>query len=469
MKVAIVGGGITGLAAAHRLNELDPAVDVHLFESSSRLGGVLRTERSGEFLLEHSADMFTTKDTAAIELCKRIGFEAELIQTNKEFQRAFIAQGNDLVPVPQGLNLMSPSNLDSIRETTLLSQAGKDRFLNEVNVPPKPDNQDDSLFEFATRRFGSEAYEKIIQPLVGGIYTADPKLLSMQATLNQYLEMERKFGSVIGAMAQQKEREENANSKSDAAVTAGARYNLFLAPRNGMNAWLEAIQSRMTNTQVELNRPVQSVTRNANGWRLRFDSHESDFDGLLISAPARVASKLLDQVDQDLSDQLQSICYASSAIVVHGFKRQDIEHSLDGFGFVVPLRESRNILAASFSSIKYSGRAPEDSVLIRSFVGGACQPQLLRNSDGVICEMVKKELADLLGVRGEPILESIVRWTESMPQYHIGHSKLIAEIEDRVDSIHNLAIAGKSYRGVGIPACVQSGEIAAESLLNSKK
>lgn len=334
MKVAIVGGGITGLAAAHRLNELDPTVDVHLFESSDRLGGVLRTERSGDFLLEHSADMFTTKDTAAIELCKRIGFEDELIQTNGKFQRAFIVKGNSLVPVPKGLNLMSPSNLDAIRETTLLSSAGKKRFLDEVNVPPKLENQDDSLFEFATRRFGAEAYDKIIQPLVGGIYTADPKKLSMQATLNQYLDMERRHGSVIGAMARQKKVGENDSLKSDAVVTSGARYNLFLAPRNGMAAWIAALQSRLTNTTIQLNSFVRSISSEGASWRLQSSSGESEFDRVLISTPASIAAKLLCDVDLELSRQLQTICYASSAIVVHGFSRESVEDSLEGFGFV---------------------------------------------------------------------------------------------------------------------------------------
>jgi oxygen-dependent protoporphyrinogen oxidase len=469
MKVAIVGGGITGLAAAHRLNELDPTVDVHLFESSDRLGGVLRTERSGDFLLEHSADMFTTKDTAAIELCKRIGFEDELIQTNGKFQRAFIVKGNSLVPVPKGLNLMSPSNLDAIRETTLLSSAGKKRFLDEVNVPPKLENQDDSLFEFATRRFGAEAYDKIIQPLVGGIYTADPKKLSMQATLNQYLDMERRHGSVIGAMARQKKVGENDSLKSDAVVTSGARYNLFLAPRNGMAAWIAALQSRLTNTTIQLNSFVRSISSEGASWRLQSSSGESEFDRVLISTPASIAAKLLCDVDLELSRQLQTICYASSAIVVHGFSRESVEDSLEGFGFVVPLSESRNILAASFSSVKYAGRSPDESVLIRSFVGGACQPELLEQTDASICDMVKEDLADLLGVKGAPQLESVVRWTESMPQYHVGHTDLVAQIESSVASINHLAIAGKSYKGVGIPACVQSGESAAESLLDSAR
>lgn len=457
-----MGGGITGLAAAHRLIELIPGVQVDLFESGAELGGTLKTEVDQDFLIEHSADMFTTKEDDALKLCERIGFSDQLIGTNSEHQRAFIAQGSQLVPVPQGLNLMTPSNLESIKTTPLLSEEGKARFLAEEFVEPKTNNHDESLESFAIRRFGPEAYQRIIQPLVGGIYTADPQRLSLRSTLSQYLEMEAAHGSIIAAA------KARAKTRASESETSGARYNLFVAPRLGMKSWLAALRAKLTEVNIFNQVSVTNVSQNGLDWDLQLNTGKTEaYQGVLITCPANAAARLLNSSQPGLSELLLKIEYASSAIVIHAFERHQVEHELDGFGFVVPLCENRQILAGSFASVKFAGRAQEDRVLTRTFVGGACQAQLLDQSDQEIAEMAFEELAGFLGIVGQPQLTKLVRWTGAMPQYHLGHDQLVNQIEDLTETCIGLEVAGKSYRGVGIPACVRSGEQAAQRIVES--
>lgn len=468
-RVAVIGGGLTGLAAAHRLNEIGSGIEVELFEATGRTGGVLHTEKIAPFLVEHSADMFTTMDPAALQLCERIGLSDQLIGTNQQFQRAFIAQGNALVPVPRGLNLMTPSDLDGIRETSLLSDEGKQRFLAEEFVGAQPGPTDESLESFAIRRFGEEAYRQIIQPLVGGIYTADPTRLSLRATLPQYLEMEAKHGSIIAAT---RAKRESANSTDQPAPTSGARYNMFLAPKGGMASLIAALRGHLTRTTVRTSERVTGVRQQSGFWQLVLESGTpEDFDALILTCPANEVATMVREPFASLAELLGQIEYASSAIVVQGFQRQQIEHPLDGFGFVVPLTENRKILAGSFSSVKFAGRADEDHVLTRTFIGGGCQPELLAHSDAELADIARHELGELLKITGDPVLEKVVRWNHSMPQYHLGHLDRVAEIESLVAAIPGLEIAGKSFRGVGIPACVRSGEQAAERMaefLNSR-
>lgn len=474
-NIAIIGGGITGLAAAHHINTSTPGIPIELFEASKRLGGVLFTEPVDGFLVEHSADMFTTVEPAGMDLCRSIGIDKHLIGTNSEFQRAFIASGDGLEPVPKGLNLMSPTDLDAIRSTPLLSEAGRKRFLEEETIPSRYAEAsspreliDESLESFAIRRFGQEAFEKIIQPLVGGIYTADPAKLGMKSTLPQYLEMEKDHGSIIKAIqARMNERQlKTGNRDAIEGQSSGARYHLFVAPKQGMSSLIQAIESQLTNVQFSLGQTITQVERSSAGWILRNQQGmEKFFSHLIVTCPSPVAAKLLSDADPQLAGLLRQITFASSAVVVQGYRRTAIDHPLNGFGLVVPRSEGRSILAASFSSIKFNGRAPEDSVLIRSFLGGGCQSELLEYDDQRLVELSYADLKDLLKVSGSPLFQKVIRWNESMPQYHVGHVELVDEIESRESKIQGLAIAGKCYRGVGIPACIRSGQRAANKIL----
>ncbi len=462
-RVAVIGGGITGLAAAQRLVELDPSVDVTLFEAGPRLGGVLETVRRDGFLIERSADNFITSVPWALDLCREIGFESELLPTTSGQRNAMVVHRGRLEKLPAGFMLMAPGQLWPLATTPILSPWGKLRLLAEYFIPARRAEIDESLGSFARRRLGAEAFERIVQPLVGGIYTADPERLSLKATLPRFLEMERRYGSLIRAA-----RAERRAGKSTGDGESGARYGLFVAPRQGMSSLVAALAARLPAGTVQLNSPVARIEQTSPGlWSVELggvDADKQEFDGLIVAVAAPLAGQLLYQVDRPLAADLRRIDYASSVVVSLGLKREQIERRLDSFGFVVPAVEKRRILAGSFSSVKFAGRAPDDSALLRVFIGGACQPELAELPDERLREIAIDELRALVGLRGEPLFVDIVRHPRSMPQYHVGHCDLVADIEHAAGRWPGLALAGNAYHGVGIPNCVHSGRSAAERI-----
>jgi oxygen-dependent protoporphyrinogen oxidase len=461
-RIAVIGGGIAGLAAANRLRELAPSVEVALFEAGPLLGGILRTERRGEFLLEHGADSFITNLPFAVDLCQRIGFAEQLIPTNDAERRAFIVRRGKLLPVPEGFALMAPSRLWPVLASPILSPLGKLRLAYERFVPPRRDDCDESLGDFARRRLGREVFERLVQPLVGGIYTADPERLSLAATLPRFQEMERRYGSLTRGAKQQGD-----SHGAHDALASGARYSLFTTPRAGLESLASAVAARLPAGVVRLNSPVTQLQRIENRWELTIagDSanqlHEQ-FDAVILAVPAPAAARLLAAVDPELTTELNGVPYASAAVVSLAYPRRQIAERLDGFGFVVPAIERRRILSVSFSSVKFPGRAPADVALFRVFIGGACQGELLAADDDDLGKLAQEELAQLMGISGAPILTAVARWPESMPQYHLGHLERVGRIEARVGQMPGLALAGNAYRGVGIPQVIHSGELSAE-------
>ncbi|WP_442482013.1 protoporphyrinogen oxidase [Aeoliella sp. SH292] len=453
--IAIVGGGISGLAAAHRLTELLPDWPIKLFEASSRLGGVLHTEHAEGYLIEHSADNFLTRLPWAKELCERVGIAKELLPTEPSLRRALVVNRGQVVPVPEAFVLMSARKLWPVLTSPVLSAAGKLRLAMEAFVAKRTDSTDESVASFARRRLGREAFEQLVQPLVAGIYTADPELLSMQATLPQFVEMEQKFGSLWRG------------TRGQASGTdSGAQYSAFVAPRGGMGQLVDAIAERLPPGSVELNTAIERVQQTDSGaWQLQTTSGQRiEAAAVVIATPAPRAAKLLSLVDEPLSKLLGSIRLASTAIVVLGVERAQVAKPIPGFGFVVPQVEGRQIIAASFSSVKFPDRAPDGRLLIRVFIGGALQPELLERSDAELVSLARQELRELVGLTGEPDLTNVVRWPASMPQYHVGHLDRVMQIEQLTAQHPGLAIAGNAYRGVGIPQCIRSGEQAAQQI-----
>jgi len=458
-RVAVLGGGITGLAAAHRLSEIAPQLQVTLFEASSRLGGILETVQRGGYLIERSADMFTTREPWAIDLSRRMGLADELVETDERFRKALIVFRGRLHSVPEGFQLLTPSKLWPMAASPLLSTAGKLRMAGEYFTPPRRDGGDESLASFVRRRLGNEALERLVQPLVGGIYTADPEKLSMAATLPQFLEMERQHGGLLRSILKRKQ----ASPKNEGS---GARYGLFLAPRRGMSQLVDAIAARLPDGTVRLNSRIMHLARgDHDSWQLQLagDSGPQSFDAVVYALPATTHA-LLHGVDEPLAALLAQIKHAGCSIVALGYARNQINHPLDAFGFVVPAIEKRRVIAASLASVKFAGRAPEGHVLIRVFIGGALQPQLTDRPDEELIAIARAELEELLGASGEPEVCEVFRSPGAMPQYHVGHLDLVAQIESRVAEIPRFALAGNAYRGVGIPFCIRSGEQAAQRI-----
>jgi protoporphyrinogen/coproporphyrinogen III oxidase len=472
-RVAVVGGGLSGLAAAHRIGELSQsqklAVELSVFEASARTGGVMGTERIGEYLVETGADSFITNKPWAVDLCRRLGIADRLIPTEETYRGALVLRNGKPVPVPEGFQLLSPAKIWPVLTSPLFSWRGKLRMGMEYFLPRRKSEGDESLADFVRRRFGQQALERLVQPLVGGIYTSDPEKLSLKATMPQFVEMEREHRSLIRASRLKSRNKSRRETRAEQSAS-GARYSLFATPQDGISELLGALSERIqANAKICLNSPVQSLQRQFDlTWRLRFgDGTNQVFDALVLAIPAYRAAELLNQTDARLGELLGGIEYASTAIVVSGHKLSDIRHPLTAFGLVIPALERRRILAVSFTSRKFPGRAPAGCVQLRTFVGGAMQPELLDRSDEEIIQLVREELRELLGVTGEPDFVRIARWNRAMPQYHLGHLKRVEEIESRIRQYPGLALAGNAYRGVGLPDCIHSGEQAGETTIQS--
>jgi len=495
-RIAIIGGGISGLTAAFRLTQLLPQANLSLFEASGRLGGVLNTVQQDGYLIEQSADNFLVKPSAGLDLCRQLGLGDDLLTTDESRRRAFVVRGVKLIPIPDGFYLMSPRKLWPILKSPALSLAGKLRLLAEPWIPrgpaatlsPEPRtpdvSADESVASFARRRLGREVFERFVQPLVAGIYTADPEQLSMAATMPQFVDFERTYGSLLRATLSHSRRagrfgDRQSHSPSEqsthaAEAASGARYGLFVTPKNGMTSLVNALAERLPAESIHLNTVVASLSPTSTGWHIDtqtphspLPAPHSTFDTVVLAVPAYVAASLVTSFDVELAMELGAIEYAGCAVVSLGIVRNRIRHPLDGFGFVVPAIERRRIIAGSFASLKFPNRAPSGDVLIRAFLGGAVQPELLDLPDEDLIRVAHEELAELLEISGEPRLVNVARWPRSMPQYHVGHLARNRRIEDRAASYSNLALAGNAYRGVGIPQCIASGIAAAEKVASS--
>jgi protoporphyrinogen/coproporphyrinogen III oxidase len=475
-RIAVIGGGISGLATAFRLTQLGHQ-EVTLLEASSRLGGVLQTEQVGSCLVEQSADMFTTKQPGATRLCQDLGMTDSLIGTDDRYRRSFVVRKGKLLSTPPGLVLMQPTRAWPILVSPLLSIRGRLRMMGEYFVRGKTQG-DTSLEEFAIRRFGVEAYQRLIQPMVGGIYTADPKKLSVAATMPQFLQMEQEHGSLVGAawkgLGKSKSADDKStDDKSSDERASGARYSAFVAPKMGMHSLVDELATKLNaaGADIRLNTRVEKLSWTEDGWNVVAKSSDETrsetFTGVVVATPAHVAASIIADVDKEIASLLAEISYASAAIGIFLLDRADVSHSLNGFGFVVPATENRSILAGSFASVKFPGRAADDQLLLRVFVGGAVQPQLLEHTDEEILDLALRDVSELLGVQGKPVWSKLRRWTRAMPQYHVGHVDRVATIDAQIAQIPGLELAGNAYHGVGIPFCAAGGYAAAERIAES--
>src|ERR1051325_7453071 len=436
--VVIIGGGISGLAAAHRLSE--EQVNVTLLEASNRLGGTIQTEHRDGFLLERGPDSFISEKPQALELAKRLGLESRLVQTNEQFRRSFIVRDGRLRAVPEGFQLLAPSRLWPFITSDIFSVAGKARMAADLLLPRKNTNGDESLASFVRRRLGTEAVERMAQPMVGGIYPADPETLSLRATLPRFLEMEREHRSLILAMLRQ--------GRAQKVGTSGARYSLFLTFDQGMQVLVDAL-AQQVKADIRLNTRVVRLKHDGSGWTITTSKGVINADAICVALPAYLATSLLDNVTERLADKMRQIKYASTATINFAYRRAAITHPLNGFGFVVPFVEKRSLIACTFSSVKFSGHAPEGHVLLRAFAGGALQPEIFALDEGEMRMRVESDLRDLLGVTEEPLFVEVAQWKDSIPQYEVGHLEQVNAIEKLVGEIPGLTLAGNAYREIG--------------------
>ncbi len=455
MKLVVVGGGIAGLAAAHRLVTLLPEANVVVVEREPSIGGKVVTEHtSAGFVIEGAADSFLSRKDRGVGLCEELGLESELIGRRPENARSYVRRGLELHPLPEGLTGMIPTNLDALAESALLSAAGMERLAREVSIPPAPPGGDESIASFVSRRLGREAYELLVEPLMTGIYGGDGEQLSLQATFPQLRTLELEHGSVLrGLLAQ--------------PVEAG-RYPPFVTLASGMETIVRkligALEGRAGSV---LGSAAVRLRRRSRGFVVELDDGVTlDADGVVIAVPAFAAASLLAEIDSHLSAAHAEIPYASSAVVTLAYEQEDVEHPLDGYGYVVPGNEGSEVLACTWTSSKWEGRAPHGKVLLRVYAGRFGKRDVTADSDRDLVSLARQEV-HLLGIGAKPSLSRIHRWPLGMPQYVMGHPERVARIETALEAQPGLAVAGAAYRGVGIPDCILSGEDAAESVVGT--
>ena len=468
-RIAVIGAGVSGLTAAWYLERLLPSAQVDVFESSRQIGGVIQTTYIDPFLVELGADNFATLVPDALQMVDDMGVRDEFIAPKPDHRIAQVVRGGKVLPIPNGFSLMQPTRLSSVLASPVLSPAGRLRLLAEFFVKPRKVDEDESVESFAVRRLGRECFDRLVEPIVGGIFTARAETLSMQAAMPQFVAMEREYGGLIrGAIAK---RNSQSREERSARQATGARYDQFLAPKQGMSWWLNQIAKALRNS-IKLDRRVDTLFKNEeNFWTVntrsasesseRTQSH-TGYHAVCIALPSPRSAQLLKPTHPRLASLLERIPYASSAVAVLAIKRSEIRPKAFCFGVVVPKIENRDCLAISLASEKYEGRCPPDLVLVRVFMGGAIRPELMDKSDDELLGLARKEVKELLGASSLPRWQTLVRWNEAMPQYMVGHPQLVVSIRQTLQDDKSLRLVGNAFDGVGIPQCVRLARQTAE-------
>lgn len=465
-RAIIVGGGITGLTAAYHIRKeaekKSIPLEITLLEASNRVGGVIHSEYRDGFIIEHGPDAFITTKPWAKALCEELCISDKLIGTNPKVRRSFVVRKGKLLPVPEGFYMMAPGAIVPFIKSPIFSVSGKFRIVLDLFIPQRSETDDESVADFVRRRLGKQAFERIAQPMIGGIYTSDAENLSLNATFPRFLDMEREHGSIIKALLAQKRK-----TSETSHGTSGPRYSLFQSFTAGMQTLTDTLAEKLSDC-IRVQNSVATIQQkdNEKAWTVFLDTGEVlTADLICIALPAHQSAKQLSTVSTSLVDKLSAIPYTSSVTINMAFRREDVLHPLNGMGFVVPITEGLNIVGCSFSSVKFENRATSNHVLLRAFVGENANviKDGLNSTD---LGTVLKEVTDLLGIKKEPIFSVVCQHTQAMAQYLVGHNKLVSEIDELVENFSGLALAGNAYYGIGIPDCINSGQKAALKLLS---
>ena len=458
-RIAIIGGGISGLAAAFALEErrrAGEALEFVVYESSPRFGGVLFTEQVEGCLIEAGPDSFLTEKPWAADLCRRLGIEDQLIGSNDADRKTYILVKGKLVPMPDGLMFMVPTQLSPAILSSLFSPATKLRVAREWWYPARASNGDESVAALVERHYGAEMVDRLADPLLAGVYGGEAAQLSVRAVLPRFVEMESKYGSLgRGMLAARKNVQRSLPAPS-----------IFSSLKGGMQQLGEALVAKLPAEALRANSPVQAVQRQDRGWVVSAGYASDQFDAVIVATPASAAAVLLEIASAELASELRAISYSSSVTVALGFD-QNVRVALPpGFGFLVPRREGKRLLAATFVHNKFPHRAPKDIAVVRCFLGGSRDEQVLQLTDENILNIVRDELRQILGVKADPLFTRLYRWKGAMAQYTVGHLERLQRIEGLVKPLPGLALAGNAYRGIGVPDCIRSGEAAVQQVLS---
>lgn len=466
-RVVVVGAGISGLAAAHRLEEMRragaPVGAITVLEARDRIGGQVRTRRHGPYLVESGADTLIASKPAGVELCRRLGLEDALIHPGSAYGGAHILRDRALHRLPEGAMMLAPRSLRAVWSSSLLSPWARLRFSVERFVPRRgtePDPDDETLGRFVKRRFGREILERIAEPVLAGLYTGDADRLGMRSYFPHLHALEAKYGSVAAAASALRRKRRGREPGPPFRYLEGGFGRIF-----------DAIVARLPEGAVRTGCRVRDLEPAPDGsWRVRVEGGpDLEADDVLVAAPAHAAAPWLSRLDARLGDALREMRYVSCATVTLAYGRGEVAHPLDSFGFFVPRSEGIAMLACSFVNVKFRERAPEDEALFRVFLGGARDPEVLRRDDPELVAAAHAALAPVLGLARGPRFARVARFARAMPQFPVGFAERTARVLERLDGIPGLRLAGSTVGAVGLPDCIRSGESAAETIVDVER
>jgi protoporphyrinogen/coproporphyrinogen III oxidase len=442
VDVAIVGGGIAGLAAAYELRQR--GVSAQVLEAGSRPGGVITTERIDGWVIDGGPDSMLVQKPAAVALCRELGLGDRLISTLTP-RTAFVLRDGRLHPIAEGSFLGFPLRFGSLARSSLFTFGGKLRLASELVIPGHRGDEDESIGSFVRRRFGEEAVDYLAEPLLAGIHAGDVERLSIRALFPRLLEAERQSGSVLRAFR--------------ALRVTASPHGAFVSLPGGTGELVDTLVSRLPGV-VQISTRVKELRR-AGSLILESNAGRVEARAVILAVPAYVAASLLRAFDTTLAAHCDSVPYASTATVAFGYRRDQVAHPMQGSGFVVPRVERSALLAGTWVTSKWPGRAPDGHVLLRAFLGGGRDPQRLDASDEELIDTARLELEELLGISGAPRIARLFRWTRQSPQYEVGHLQRIAAIDDQLASIPGVFLTGSGFRAIGIPDCIADARATA--------
>jgi oxygen-dependent protoporphyrinogen oxidase len=457
-RIAVIGGGTAGLSAAYRLQKkksAGAAVEYVLFEAGQHFGGVIRTERIDDCVVEAGPDSFLSEKPWAADLCRELGIGDQLIASNDAERKTYMLVNGRLVPIPDGLMFMVPTKLTPAFLSPMFSWGTKLRIVREWLAPPAAKTSEMTVAEFVERHYGREMVDRVADPLLGGVYGGSADQLSVDAVLPRFVQMEAKHGSLGRAMVAARKN-----------APPGGQRPLFTSLKFGMQQMTDALLSRLPAIVLRPATSIEAVKPESGRWLVVSGRRTEEFDAVVIAAPAHAAAELVAAQNPELAGELAETPYTSSMTVVLGYD-QSIRAALPpGFGFLVPRTEGRKVLAATFVHNKFSHRAPENRALVRCFLGGSVAEQMFAISEDEVAGTVRQELESILGLRVGPLFTRVYKWRKAMAQYTVGHSSRVARIKDLLAGLPGLALAGNAYSGIGVPDCVRTGQEAVEKVLS---